>query len=186
MQASLDWIMNNTSESEILISEEKLQKFNWILLCLTILFTIIGVFVSPLDDQGKPVLFLPEVKALEDYRHTAQGWFSELSILDGEIANMLSAKQPGDLFLQSRAAQQTLQHAVELVQQVDRTRIPPIGIGLQEQMLSTSMSYLEAARNVLKWVSLPDDSNLEQAIQQLADSRMLKSELERNPWMNTP
>jgi hypothetical protein len=167
MQASLDWTMNNSGESEIHISEEKLQKIGWILLCLTILFTIIGVFVSPLDDQGKPVLFLPEVKALKDYRHSAQSWFTELSILDGEIANVLSAEQQGDLFSQSRAAQQTLQHAFELVQQV-------------------SMTYLETARSALQWVSLPEKSNLEQAIQQLADARLLKSDLESNPWMKSP
>jgi hypothetical protein len=186
MQASLDWTMNNSGESEIHISEEKLQKIGWILLCLTILFTIIGVFVSPLDDQGKPVLFLPEVKTLKDYRHSAQSWLAELSILDGEISNLISAEQQGDLFSQSRAAQQTLQHAVELVQQVDRTRVPPIGMGLQEQMLSISLSYLETARSALQWVSLPEKSNLEQAGKQLADSRVLKSDLESNPWMNSP
>jgi len=179
-------MMNNSGESEILIPEEKLRKFGWILLGLTILFTIIGMFVSPLDKQGKPVLFLPEVKALEDYRRSAQNWLSELSILDGEIALVLSTEQQGDLFSQSRAAQQTLQHAFELVQNVDRTRVPPIGMGLQEQILSTSMSYLETARSALHWVSLPEESNLEQAIQQLADSRLLKSDLESNPWMNSP
>jgi len=179
-------MMNNSGESEILIPEEKLRKFGWILLGLTILFTIIGMFVSPLDEQGKPVLFLPEVKALEDYRRSAQNWLSELSILDGEIALVLSTEQQGDLFSQSRAAQQTLQHAFELVQNVDRTRVPPIGMGLQEQILSTSMSYLETARSALHWVSLPEESNLEQAIQQLADSRLLKSDLESNPWMNSP
>jgi hypothetical protein len=186
MQVNLDWTMIDSSESEIHISEEVLQKIGWILFGLAILFTTIGAFVSPLDDQGKPVLFLPEVKALKDYRHSAQSWLAELSILDGEISNLIAAEQQGDLFSQSRAAQQALQHAVELVQQVDRTRVPPIGMGLQEQMLSISLSYLETARSALQWVSLPEKSNLEQAGQQLADSRVLKSNLESNPWMNSP
>jgi nucleotide-binding universal stress UspA family protein len=175
--------VNNPSEPEIQISEEKLQKLGWILFGLAVFFTIIGAFVSPLDDQGKPVLFLPEVKAVEDYRKSAQTWISELNILDGEIAHIIAADQQGDLFSQSRSAQQTLQHAVELAQQVDRTRVPPIGMGMHEQMLSTTLSYLEAARSALQWVSAPEQENQDQAIQLLEDARQMKSELEKNKWL---
>ena len=125
--------VNNPREPEIHISEEKLHKLGWILLILAVIFTIIGALVSPLDEQGKPVLLLPEVKAVEDYRRSAQTWISELTVLDGEIAHVIASEQQGDLFSQSRSAQKTLQHAVELTQQVDRTRVPPIGMGLHEQ-----------------------------------------------------
>jgi len=43
--------VNNPSEPEIQISEEKLQKLGWILFGLAVIFTIIGAFVSPLDDR---------------------------------------------------------------------------------------------------------------------------------------
>ena len=175
--------VNNPSEPEIQISEEKLQKLGWILFGLAVFFTIIGALVSPLDDQGKPVLLLPEVKAVEDYRKAAQSWISELNILDGEIGHIIAADQQGDLFSQSRSAQQTLQHAVELAQQVDRTRVPPIGMGMHEQMLSTTLSYLEAARSALQWVSAPEQENQDQAIQLLEDARQMKSELEKNKWL---
>jgi len=175
--------VNNQSDPEIHISEEKLQKLGWILFGLAVLFTIIGAFVSPVDDMGKPVLLLPEVKAIEDYRKSAQIWISELNSLDGEIAYIIAADQQGDLFSQSRSAQQTLQHAVELAQQVDRTRVPPIGMGLHEQMLSTTLSYLEAARSALHWVSAPEQENEDQAIQLLEDSHQMKSELEKNKWL---
>ena len=178
--------VNNQKDPEIQISEEKLQKSGWILLSLAVIFTIIGAFVSPLDELGKPVLLLPEVKAVEDYRRSAQAWISELKVLDGEIAQVISAREQGDLFSQSRSAQQTLQHAVELAQQVDRTRVPPIGMGLHEQMLSTTLSYLEAARSALQWISAPDQKNQDQAIQILADARQLKSELEKNKWLISP
>jgi hypothetical protein len=91
-------MQNDPDESVIQVSEEKLQKFGWILLGVAVLFTMIGVFVSPLDDQGKPVLLLPEVKAVEDYRRSAQSWISELVVLDGEIAHVIAADQQGDLF----------------------------------------------------------------------------------------
>ena len=175
--------VNNPSEPEIHISEEKLRKFGLILMGIAVLFTIIGAFVSPLDEQGKPVLLLPEVMEVENYRRSAQDWVSELSVLDGEIANVLAAQQQGDLFSQSRSAQQTLQHAVELAQEVDRAKVPPIGMGLHEQLLSTTMSYLEAARSALQWVSAQEKNNLDQATQKLADSRMMKSDLEKNQWL---
>lgn len=175
--------MNNANDPEIQISEEKLQKLGWILFGLTVIFTIIGAVVSPLDTFGKPVLLLPQVKAVEDYRRSAQVWISELTILDGEIAHVIAAEQQGDLFSQSRIAQQTLQHAVELTQKIDRTRVPPIGMGLQEQMLSTSVRYLEAARFALQWISVPEQKNRELATQQLENARQGKSELEKNQWL---
>ena len=178
-------MQNDPDESVIQVSEEKLQKFGWILLGIAVLFTIIGVFVSPLDDQGKPVLLLPEVKAVEDYRRSAQSWISELAILDGEIAHVIATDQQGDLFTQSRSAQQTLQHAVELAQRVDRTGVPPIGMGIHEQMLSTTLTYLEAARSALQWVSAPEKKNQDTATQKLEEARKMKSELEANQWLKS-
>jgi len=175
--------MSNQSEPEIHISEERLQKFGLILMGIAVLFTIIGAFVSPLDEQGKPVLLLPEVMEVENYRRSAQDWVSELSVLDGEIAIVLAAQQQGDLFSQSRSAQQTLQYAVELAQEVDRAKVPPIGMGLHEQLLTTTMSYLEAARSALQWVSAPEKNNLDLATQNLEDSRKMKSDLEKNQWL---
>ena len=175
----------NSSEPTIHISEEKLQKFGWILCGIAVLFTVIGGFVSPIDDQGKPVLLLPEVKAVEDYRLSAQSWIDEMVILDGEIAHVIAADQQGDLFTQSRFAQQTLQHAVELAQKVDRTSVPPIGMGLQEKMLSTTMAYLEAARSAMQWVSAPEKPNQDTAKRKLEDARAMRKELEANQWLKS-
>jgi hypothetical protein len=176
---------NDTGAPVIQISEEKMQKFGLILMGIVVLFTIIGGLVSPIDDQGKPVLLLPEVMAVEDYRRAAQSWITELSVLDGEIAHVIADDQQGDLFTQSRSAQQTLQHAVELAQQVDRTGVPPIGMGLQEQLLSTTLTYLEAARSALQWVSAPEKKNQDTATQKLEEARKMKSELEVNQWLKS-
>ena len=176
---------NNLGEPTFHISEEKLQKFGWILCGIAVLFTVIGGFVSPIDDQGKPVLLLPEVKAVEDYWLSAQSWIDEMVVLDGEIAHVIAADQQGDLFTQSRFAQQTLQHAVELAQEVDRTSVPPIGMGLQEKMLSTTMTYLEAARSAMQWVSAPEKPNQDTAKQKLEDARMMMKELEANQWLKS-
>ncbi len=176
---------HNPDALRIQISETMVQKLGWMLLGIAVLLTIVGGFVSPIDDQGKPVLLLPDVKAVEDYRRSAQGWINEMTVLDGEISQLIASEQQGDFFLLSRAAQETLQHAVDLAQKVDRTKIPPIGMGLHEQVLSTVVCYLEAARCALRWVSTPDQENLNLAVEVLGEAQMMKSELETNQWLTT-
>jgi hypothetical protein len=168
------------------LSEAILQKISWWFLGLCLVFTIIGGFVSPLDDQGKPILLLPDVKAVENYRRSVQHWIDEMGVLEGEIVVVLSTNTQGDLFSQSRVAQQTLQHAVELAQEVDRMNVPPIAIGVHEQILSTALSYLEAARDVMQWVSAPQEENFDKTAAALEKARMMKNELEENSWLITP
>jgi hypothetical protein len=179
-------MQHDLSGSEIQISEEIIQKLGWVLLGIAVLFTIIGGFVTPTDDQGKLVLLLPDVKAMEDYRRSTQTWIKDMTVLDGEITLVLGNEQQGDLFSLSRAAQETLQHAVNLAQQVDRTKVPPIGMGLHEQVLSTTVNYLEAARCALQWVGVPDQENLDSAMEILTETRGMKSELEANQWLISP
>jgi hypothetical protein len=179
-------IMSDHPGPEIQISEEKVHKFGLILAGLALLFTVIGAMVSPLDDQGQPVLLLPEVKAIEAYRQTARGWIVEMNLLDGEIAGVISPDQAGDLFSRSRGAQQTLERAVDLMQRVDRAQVPPIGMGLHEQMRQTAQVYLEAARDALQWISAPNEENKDLTCQTLEQARQMKTTLEKNTWLISP
>jgi len=178
-------VSNSPDHPEIHISTERLQKMGWILLGLVVLFTIIGAVASPLDEQGHPVLLLPEVKAVEDYRQLAHGWLSEMTEVDQEIEDAITTGQNGDWFSQSGDAQRTLQRAVKLAQQVERAKVPPIGMETHEQMLSTAMSYLEAARSMLQWVSAPEEENREAAMEMLTEARQMKSEWENHSWLTS-
>lgn len=178
-------VSNSPDHPEIHISTERLQKMGWVLLGLAVLFTIIGAIASPLDEQGRPILLLPEVKAVEDYRQLAHGWLSEMTVVEQEIADCMTTEQNVDLFSQSRDAQRTLQRAVKLAQQVERAKVPPIGMENHEQMLSTAMSYLEAARSMLQWVSTPEEENWEAAVGKLAEARQMKSEMENHSWLTS-
>ena len=82
-------------EDEIEIPVRKLKQSGWVLLGLVILFTILGGLVSPLDTEGKPVLLLPEVKAVEDYRRSARKWLREITVLEGEITQVFSQEGGG-------------------------------------------------------------------------------------------
>ena len=178
--------LNNQEGEEIRIPGFWLQRAGYILLGLVILFTLTGIIVSPLDEQGRPVLLLPEVKAIGDYRHALQGRLFDLAALDSEIAGILAVERQGDLFTQSRNAQQALEHAVRLAQQVDRTPAPPVAAGIHAQLLNTALAYLEAARSALQWVSTPLEENRGFAREYLEQARTIKAELEANPWLSNP
>lgn len=173
-------------EEEIHIPAFWLQRAGYILLALVFLFILVGIAVSPLDEQGRPVLLLPEVKAIGDYRRALNDRLRDLAALDSEIAGILAVERQGDLFTQSRNAQQTLEHAVRLAQQVDRTPAPPVAAGIHAQLLNTALAYLETARAALQWVSTPLEENREVAREYLEQARAMKAELEANPWLSNP
>jgi hypothetical protein len=86
-------------------------------------------------------------------------------------------------FIRNHDYEDVKQVIAELSKQ--RARVTPIRMGLHEGMCSAGMSYFEATRSMLQWPCLPEKSNLEQAAQHLVDSRLLKSDLESSPWMNS-
>lgn len=51
----------------------------------------IGWFASPRDVNNRPLLLLPDVKAVEEYRRLVNHWRDESRLVDGEIALILSS-----------------------------------------------------------------------------------------------
>ena len=174
------------SPKEIEISEERLQRIGLIILALAVIFAIIGGFTSPLDKNGKPVLLLPEVKAFEDYRRSGQGWLEQMALLDTEIDGVLAGDNSGDLFTQSRQAQNMLQHAVNLAKDIDQAVVPAAAAGIQEQLYAASIAYLEASRLTMRWVSAPDNAQNEQIMTKLGQALQARITLEDNPWLSQP
>ena len=170
-------------DQEISLSQEQMQKMGLIILCLAVILSSIGGFVSPYDNQGKPILLLPEVKAVEDYRRSAQSWTEQLRTLDGEIASLMESDSQGDLFTQSRQAQQMLEHAVALAKKVDQTQTPAAAMGFHEQLYSAAMAYLEAARSAMRWVSAPEPNRKADAESKLEQARSARKVLEANQWI---
>lgn len=176
----------NENSGEMVLSEAQIQRAGIIILCLVMLLSIVGFFVSPRDGEGKPILLSPEVKAMEDYRRSAQYWMDQLRALDGEIAGLLQTDRDGDLFTQSRQAQQMLEHAVDLAKQVDQTQTPAAALGYHEQMYTATITYLEAARSGMRWVSAPEQARKDEALAKLDQARAARNTLENNAWMATP
>ena len=170
----------------VVLSQEQLQKIGIVIFCLVVLLSVIGFIVSPRDGESRPILLSPDVKAVEDYRRSAQFWMEQLRTLDGEIASLLQTDSQGDLFTQSRQAQQMLQHAVDLAKQVDQTQTPAAALGYHEQMYSAAMAYLEAARAGMRWVSAPEQSKEDEAQAKLSQAQTARKTLEDNAWMKMP
>lgn len=155
---------------------------SWFLLPLGLFLTVLGAFSSPRDALGRPLLLLPDVKAVEDYRKSMGSATLEMQLLDGEIATLL-AGQTTDLFTQSRQAQAAFEHALRIAQDVDVQTAPPALGGLRGAVASTASAYLEAARLALVWVSLPQVEYRTSAENSLAQARQQLSILEESKWL---
>jgi hypothetical protein len=177
---------SSKAPQEIRISEAMLHKLGFLLLGIATAFIFIGALVSPRDEQGNPILLSPDVKAIQEYRTSAREWMNGFSILDDEIDRMINRETQGDLFTQSQSAQDTLQQAVALAQQIDRASVPPIAVGLHDLEASTAMAYVEAARTALQWISAPEQSNHDLAVKNLGIARKSKDDLEANQWLTSP
>jgi hypothetical protein len=147
-----------------------------------VLLVVVGWSASPRDENGRPLLLLPDVKAVEDYRRLAVAWNDEFHLIDGEIAALL-ADESYDIFGQSRQAQRAVERALEIVQGIDRQEAPPTLVGLREDLGRVSISYLESARLALRWLSVPDQAHREQVEQSLSQARSGLKELESSQWL---
>ena len=155
----------------------------WVLIIPTsLILLLIGWAASPRDANNRPLLLLPDVKAVEEYRRLANIWRDELRLVDGDIALTL-AGDTSDLFGQSRQAQNTLEHNLRILQEIDRHDAPATMVGLQEQLKSVSQSYLESSRLALRWLSQPDQTNYEQAQSKLIEARNMLAEMENSQWL---
>ncbi len=158
--------------------------FGWLLVPLSVILIVLGALNSPMDEQGRPMLLLPEVKAVAEYRSAVNKSVSEMRLLDGEITAVMGG-QNSDLFTQSDQAQAAFEHALRIVQDIDVQTAPPALGGLKEAAGQTAADYLEAARLALRWVSLPTEDNVSAVEDQMSKAQKELQTLEGSQWMAT-
>ncbi len=152
-----------------------------IILALLALLAIGGI-VSPRNKDGRPVLLLPDVKSVEDYRRLARETDNQLLVVDGKIAATLGGNVD-DLFGQMRQAQEAFEQTLRISDDLDQQNAPPALVGLKEDMNQGTMSYLDAARLTLRWLSVPTQANNDQAQVKLGEARAKLTELEKSQWL---
>lgn len=174
---------NQPEESEAYeVHLDGFQRVGVLLLVFALIFSAVGYFVSPQAEDGKPILLLPEVRQMETYRRSANRWIQNFRDLHSQIATV-AANQQADLFSQSREAQNALQQAVRLAQEIDRTAFPPSAVSLHNDLAATSITYLEAARKMMVWVGAPQETNRSQLDIAVVTARQSYETLEKNKWL---
>jgi hypothetical protein len=154
-----------------------------LIIVLTILvFGIVGWLATPEDEKGQPILLLPSVKKIEDYRAKAEGWTEELRLLDGRLA-VLMAGNSKSLFSQSQSSQDLFEDYVKLTQAINNAEAPSALTGLKDLLLNTSAAYLDASQSALRWVSTPSDDNLTATKELINNAQDILAELESNTWI---
>ena len=87
---------------------------SWFLLPLALFLTVLGASSSPCDAQGRPLLLLPDVKAVEDYRRSMSSALREhADCWMVRLLALLAGAKHGS-FTQSRQAQAAFQHAFRI------------------------------------------------------------------------
>jgi hypothetical protein len=165
-------------------AEITIPKWVWILSLLVIVFSL-GLGISPRDRDGRPLLLLPDIKAVEDYRRSLVDWHTRLAELDGRIARVLSNDYGGDLFSQSSDGQKVLNETLQVLQEIDQTAATPAAVPARELALNAASATLGAAQSALIWVSAPTPANLSSAQQALEAAHTNLSILEASQWMET-
>ena len=152
---------------------------------LLVVFGLIGYAASPLDDAGRPVLLLPDVRAVEQYRRSVSGWAEHWRALDTSMQEIVAGDASSDLLAVSRQAQRTFEQTVALAREVDAAESPASMLGLREQASASALAYVDAGVAIARWVSAPSAENHDAAQQTLAGAGQSLAALEQNEWIRS-
>lgn len=158
-----------------------LPKWVWAFPVLIILL-VLGYLYSPRDRDDRPILLLPDVRAVETYRLAIVRWRGQAQSLDMQISTILSGHFGEDLFTRSREAQKMIDDAVRLLQDIEQQKTPTAAIPARSISIAMANAYLEAARATLLWTTAPNEENLAHAQEQLEMARRILEELEASEW----
>jgi hypothetical protein len=167
------------------MSSEPIMVPKWVWIGLLILGLLgLGLLISPKDSTNRPILLLPDAKAVEDYHISIEAWDKRMQSLDAEISTVLSGKFGSDLFTKSREAQKVVEETVQLAQEIDRKDVPTAAIPAKSLLVQSANAYLNASRVMLQWVTAPTDENMTDAQDALAQARKTLDQLEQSQWIN--
>lgn len=161
------------------------NKSEYILLFVLVAAVILGAIgwmASPVDADGRPLLLMPAVKRVEDYRRDARSWTEQMKTIDGQLTTLLASQ--GDLLSQSQSGQTTFEKSLNLAKDIDAADTPAALVGLKAMLSNASVAYFDASRAVLLWISTPKQENYDQAVLLVQTAREQLSELEASLWIN--
>lgn len=147
-----------------------------------LIFLVIGYAFSPRDRDERPILLLPDVQAVEEYRVAIVRWLEQAHDLDTQISTILSGAYGDDLFTRSRESQEMIDAGVRLLSSIDQQKTPTAAVPARALSGQMASAYLEAARATLLWTTAPNDENLARAEELLEIARQAREDLEASEW----
>lgn len=159
-----------------------IPKWVWITSMAALLLGL-GLVISPRDKNNHPLLLLPDVKAMEDYRRSLVDWHTRFLELDGRMTRLLSDNYGSDLFSLSSEGQIIQVETIQLMREVDQTTTPAAAVSARDMAIRSGSAYLDTSRALLSWVSVPTTANLDAAQQALKVAHASLAELEASQWM---
>lgn len=159
-----------------------IPKWVWAFPVILVLLAL-GYFFSPRDRDNRPILLLPDVQAVEEYRVAILRWLEQAQELDTQINTILGGAYGDDLFTRSRETQEMIDAGVRLISNIDQQRTPTAAVPARSLSSRMASAYLEAARATLLWTTAPTEENLAKAQQLLEMARQARDELEASEWI---
>lgn len=142
----------------------------------------LGLTTSPRDAAGRPVLLMPDIRAVEGYRQKVVAWHTAWAAIGQDLGRLLSTRETS-LLDQSRLAQRLLEQATTLAQAVEGTDAPGSLIGLHDQALAAAGAFSQASAAANRWLSAPTPANEEIAKSAYQAATAALTDLQSNTWL---
>lgn len=154
-----------------------------VLLITLCLLLLIGMVNNHPNQEGRPLLLLPDVWQAVTYQQRAGEWSRDFQDLERDLTGLVSTNQVGDLLSQTQAAQSAFERAVALTREIDQVPAPVATSGLREMLSNTALAYLEASRSALRWLNVPKEEIRNEALTRLQEAQVSRKEVEESEWI---
>lgn len=144
---------------------------------------MLGLHVSPETERNLPLLLTPRLALLQSYRQEIQDWVKVFELADSGLAKLLDgpATSPFD---QNEQVSRLYQRISQTNQIIDQTPVPTTFEPLNDLLVQTATTYLDATVQAARWINEPDEENLQLAKKALISSKAMLERLYLNPWMD--
>ena len=121
------------------------------------LLAFLGRAITPIADDGQPLVLSPAYVATVRYLKTAQGWLERMVQLDADLSEVMDAQ--GNIYTQGRDAERAFEKALSIAREVEQGKAPPALASLQAALTRAVHACVQAARAELLYVSAPSAEN---------------------------
>ena len=147
-----------------------------------------GTWITPRDGAGRPMIWVPSLRAAERYQSQTREWVEDMTDVDRRLAALLSDEigtEATELYTRGREMQAIGEKATALAQQIKTTQVPVSLVGLRQHAQTAANAYLETSLATARWLSTPSETGHQAAVEMLHAARTARETLEESQWLTT-